>query len=83
MCSGQTLWRTGPDHCLLADLEGCRLAVKEADKPAGQVRFYVTHQDECGIDRIIASGTEPDVRTAMATAQEWAERYAEGHREAD
>lgn len=77
MCPGQTLWRTGPDHCLSADLDAFRLVVKQADQVGGPVQFYVAHHDERGIRRIIASGIEPDVRTAMATAQATAERYAQ------
>ena len=77
MGAGRAIWRTGPNRSLSADHDGLRLVVQGPPDPAGTAaRFYLLRCDGSGERIMVGSGTEPDVRAAMAAAEQMAEQVA-------
>ena len=74
----QDVRRTEADGGLAAEVGTFRLVVHAREDARGPVRFVVLRQE--GGDRpdaLVGSGTEPDVRTAMAKAARMADRLVE------
>ena len=77
MSTGHAVWRTGPDRSLSADHAGLWLVVHGSPEPAGTAaQFRVLRRDAGGERVMVGSGTEPDLRAAMAAAEQMAERLA-------
>jgi hypothetical protein len=72
----QDVWRTEPDGSVAADVGAFRLVVQVPEDARGSARFVVLRRAE-GDDRppaLVGSGTEADLRTAMAKAARMADR---------
>ncbi len=76
MPPGQAIWRTGPNQFLSADIHGLRLVVEGPERAGEPARFQIMRQEAGGQRVIIGSGTEADLRAAMAAAEEMARRLA-------
>ena len=76
MDSGHTIWRTGPNHLLTAEINGFRLVVRGPDHAGGPAVFHVIQNATGGHRALAGSGTGPDVRAAMLAAEQMAERLA-------
>jgi hypothetical protein len=71
----QDVWRGEADGGVAADVGAFRLVVRPTGRTRGQVRFVVLRRgDGEGRHALVGSGTEPDVRTAMAKAARMADR---------
>ena len=69
------VWRTEADGDLAAAVGAFRLVVRLPGAARGPVRFVVLRrEDEEGTHALVGSGTEPDVRSAMAKAARMANR---------
>ena len=74
----QDVWRTEADGGLAAEVGAFRLVVRSPGRTRGPVRFVVLRREGGeGRHALIGSGTEPDVRTAMAKAARMADRLVE------
>ena len=76
MPTGRTVWRTGPNHFFSADFDSFRLVVQGPSGGQGPAHFYIVRRSAGGNRTRVASGTEPDVRAAMAAAEQMAEQVA-------
>ena len=71
----QNVWRTEVDVGLEAEIGAFRLVVRSPGDARGLVRFVVRRrEDDEGTHALVGSGTEPDVRSAMAKAARMAVR---------
>ena len=77
MGTGRAVWRTGPNRSLTADHAGLRLVVQGPPEPAATAaRFHILRREAGGERVMVGSGTEADLRAAMAAAEQMAERLA-------
>lgn len=73
----QDAWRGDADGSVAAEVGAFRLVVHAREDARGPVRFVVLRREGGeGRHALIGSGTEPDVRTAMAKAARRADRRA-------
>jgi hypothetical protein len=74
----QGVWRGEADGGLAVEVGAFRLVVRSPGDARGPVRFVVLRREGGkGRHALIGSGTEPDVRTAMAKAARMAHRLVE------
>ena len=67
------MWRTAGGKFLTAEINGMRLIVETPSDEGGPVRFQALRLGSGeSPDDVIASGVRPDVRGAMAAAEEMA-----------
>ena len=73
----QAFWRTEPVGVLSAERREFRLVVQGLEKISGGARFLVLCRSTPeSPDTLIGSGTKEDLRSAMAAAEQMAERCA-------
>ena len=71
----QDVWRGEADGGVAAEVGAFRLVVRSPRAARGPVRFVVLRREgDKGTHALVGSGTEPDVRTAMAKAARMADR---------
>ncbi len=69
------VWRSEPDGSVAAEVRGHRLVVHLPERTGGPVRFLVLRRmGDDGPPTLVGSGTEADLRTAMAKAARMADR---------
>ena len=74
----QGVWRSEPDGGLAAEVVAFRLVVRLPEDAHGLVRFVVLRREDLnGPHALVGSGTEPDMRAAMAKAARMADRLVE------
>ena len=74
----QNVWRTEADGGLAAEVGAFRLVVRSPGDARGPVRFVVLRREgDEGAHALVGSGTEEDLRTAMAKAARMADRLVE------
>jgi hypothetical protein len=72
------VWRAEADGIVAAEVRGYRLVVRLPEQAGGPIRFLVLRRmGGDGPHALVGSGTEPDVRTAMAEAVRMADRLVE------
>jgi hypothetical protein len=73
----QKLWRTEHPNNLAAEIGPFRLTVQLPEKVGDFVRFLVLRRESAHKpETLVGSGSEEDVRSAMAAAERVAERCA-------
>ena len=71
----QDVWRTEADGGLAAEVGAFRLVVRSPGDARRPVRFVVLRREGgAGTHALVGSGTEEDLRTAMAKAARMADR---------
>ena len=71
----QDVWRSEPDGSVAAEVGAFRLVVHAREDARGPVRFVVLRREGgAGTHALVGSGTEEDLRTAMAKAARMADR---------
>ena len=74
----QDAWRGDADGSVAAEVGAFRLVVHARKDARGPVRFVVLRREDLnGPHALVGSGTEPDVRAAMAKAARMADRLVE------